>query len=142
MSFIALRVTVSLLGTIGFLGNATFAQGEEAAGRLAASIVQVEGDRLDVTGADGKLVSLRVGQETIILLVAGAAPGEASSNDFISGGVTYTIRPIGPPVKIELGSRAMLVPGAHIVAFYARGDDGAMVASRVTVGKDGTVPPM
>jgi hypothetical protein len=142
MSFVALRAIVSLLGTIGLLGNATLAQGVETAGRLAASIVQLEGDRLDVTDADGKLVTLRLSQETIILLLGNAGLGETSSNDFISGGVRYTIRPVDPPVRIELGSRAALVPGARIVAFYARGEGGTMTASRLTVGKDGTVPSM
>lgn len=58
------------------------------------------------------------------------------------GTQTIVVPPDVPIVTIDKGDRAMLVPGAHIVAFYTRGDDGTMTASRLTVGKDGTVPPM
>lgn len=59
------------------------------------------------------------------------------------GGVqTIVVPPDVPIVTIDRGDRSLLVPGAHIVAFYTRGDDGSLVASRLTVGKDGTVPPM
>lgn len=59
------------------------------------------------------------------------------------GGVqTIVVPPDVPIVTIDLGDRSLLVPGAHIVAFYTRGDDGSLVVSRLTVGKDGTVPPM
>jgi hypothetical protein len=69
--------------------------------------------------------------------------GRTMTVKYGEGGVqTIVVPPDVPIVTIDKGDRAMLVPGAHIVAFYARGDDGTMVASRVTVGKDGTVPPM
>jgi hypothetical protein len=36
----------------------------------------------------------------------------------------------------------MLVRGAHIIVSATQRPDGALTASRVTVGKNGLVPPM
>jgi hypothetical protein len=47
-----------------------------------------------------------------------------------------------PIVMVEPGDRSLLVPGAHIVVTAARQPDGSLSADRVTVGKDGLVPPM
>ena len=59
-----------------------------------------------------------------------------------NGTQTIVVPPDVPIVTIDKGDRTLLVPGAHIVAFYTRGDDGTLTASRLTVGKNGTVPPM
>ena len=47
-----------------------------------------------------------------------------------------------PVVMVEPGDRSMLVPGAHVVLNATRQVDGTLTAERVTVGKDGLVPPM
>jgi hypothetical protein len=36
----------------------------------------------------------------------------------------------------------VLTPGAHVVVFARKADDGALSAGAVAVGKDGVVPPM
>jgi hypothetical protein len=36
----------------------------------------------------------------------------------------------------------LVVPGAHVFIFANRQPDGSLTASRLTVGKDGLVPPM
>lgn len=58
------------------------------------------------------------------------------------GQQTIVVPPNTPVVTFEPGSRAMLVPGAHIILFGTRADDGAVTAKRISVGKDGMVPPM
>ena len=51
--------------------------------------------------------------------------------------------PTGAPiVTLEPGERGMLVRGAHIIVSATQRPDGALTASRVTVGKNGLVPPM
>ena len=51
--------------------------------------------------------------------------------------------PAGAPiVTLEPGDRAMLKPGAHVIVSATPRADGVLTASRVTVGKDGLVPPM
>lgn len=58
------------------------------------------------------------------------------------GETTIVVPPNAPVVTFEPGSRAMLVPGAHIILFGTRADDGEVTAKRISVGKDGMVPPM
>ncbi len=47
-----------------------------------------------------------------------------------------------PVVTIDPGDRSLLKPGTHIVLFSATDDQGERVATRISAGKDGTVPPM
>jgi RNase P/RNase MRP subunit p29 len=47
-----------------------------------------------------------------------------------------------PIVMVEPGDPSMLVPGAHVVVSGVPQNDGSLVADRVTVGKDGLIPPM
>ncbi|MBS7545499.1 hypothetical protein [Ancylobacter oerskovii] len=182
------------------------AQGAPPVVRLAATVVKADGDRLEVTDANGKPVSLKVPGDIRIMSVATAEPEEIKPGSFVgsaarpgpdgkltalevhvfppnmrgtgeghrpwgsdpsasmtngtvgdlvvsngrtmtlkygeSGTQTIVVPPDVPVVTIDRGDRTLLVPGAHIVAFYTRGEDGTMTATRLTVGKDGTVPPM
>ena len=45
-------------------------------------------------------------------------------------------------VSLVPGERSDLKPGAQMIAFTDRSADGALEASRITVGKDGVTPPM
>jgi len=47
-----------------------------------------------------------------------------------------------PLVTFEGGDRSLLVPGAHIILTATKQPDGTLTATRVTVGKNGLVPPM
>jgi len=47
-----------------------------------------------------------------------------------------------PVVFLEPGDRALLAPGAHVVLNATRQGDGSLASDRITVGKNGTVPPM
>lgn len=59
------------------------------------------------------------------------------------GGEKTVVVPEGVPiVMVEPADRALLAPGAHVVVFAARQADGSLVAERVTVGKNGFVPPL
>ena len=53
-----------------------------------------------------------------------------------------TVPPNIPIVTFEPGSREMLRPGAHVMLGAAVRPDGSLTATRVSVGKDGLVPPM
>lgn len=46
-----------------------------------------------------------------------------------------------PIVMVEPADRSLLAPGAHVVVFATAKPDGSLVAERVTVGKNGFVPP-
>ena len=58
------------------------------------------------------------------------------------GEKVVVVPPDAPIVSFEPGDRAMLVPGAHVILGAARQPDGTLTASRISVGKDGLVPPM
>ena len=47
-----------------------------------------------------------------------------------------------PVITYEPTTCEALKKGAHIIAFVAKGEDGALTAMRIGVGKDGLVPPM
>lgn len=47
-----------------------------------------------------------------------------------------------PIVTFEPGDKSMLKPGAHVILTATAQPDGALKAARVSVGKDGLVPPM
>lgn len=58
------------------------------------------------------------------------------------GGAQHIAVPANAPiVRVEAGSPALLVRGAHVFVVAARAD-GKFSALRVLVGKDGAVPPM
>jgi hypothetical protein len=52
------------------------------------------------------------------------------------------LEPRVPVVLLEPGDRSLLVAGAHVSFNVTQQDDGSLVADRITVGKNGTVPPM
>ena len=47
-----------------------------------------------------------------------------------------------PVLRMSLGDKSLLKPGAHVCAGAQKGADGKYVAVFVFVGKDGVVPPM
>jgi hypothetical protein len=58
------------------------------------------------------------------------------------GTKTIVVPPDTPVVTYEPGSRALLVPGAHVIVMATEASDGKLSATRIAVGKDGLVPPM
>ncbi len=73
--------------------------------------------------------------------VGSSAAGKTITMTFPSGTKTIVIPASVPVVSIDKGSRAMLVPGAHIRAGVMNGSHG-LVAGFLLVGEHGTVPPM
>jgi hypothetical protein len=45
-------------------------------------------------------------------------------------------------MTFENGDREALAPGAHVVVYARRGDDGGLIAARISVGKNGWTPPL
>jgi len=59
------------------------------------------------------------------------------------GGEQNVFVPEGAPIiTFEQGTREALKPGAHLIVSAKRAADGGLSADRVSVGKDGLVPPM
>jgi hypothetical protein len=47
-----------------------------------------------------------------------------------------------PVVMIEPGDASMLVPGAHVLVTAAKQADGTLTSDRISVGRNGLVPPI
>ncbi|HVR94341.1 MAG TPA: DUF5666 domain-containing protein [Casimicrobiaceae bacterium] len=59
------------------------------------------------------------------------------------GGEKVVAIPKGTPiVMVEAGDPSMLVPGAHVVVSGVQQNDGSLLADRITVGKEGLIPPL
>ncbi|MDQ6923570.1 MAG: DUF5666 domain-containing protein [Pseudomonadota bacterium] len=59
------------------------------------------------------------------------------------GGEKVVAIPNGTPiVMVETGDPSMLVPGAHVVVSGVQQSDGPLLADRITVGRDGLIPPL
>jgi len=73
--------------------------------------------------------------------VAGSA-GRSLTVKYPDGQKTIVVTADTPIVTYEPGSPALLVPGAHVIVMGTEAADGKLSASRISVGKDGLVPPM
>ena len=69
--------------------------------------------------------------------------GALTLNLAYKGGEQTVVVPPGVPVMtLENGDRGSLAPGAHVIVYASRGDDGNLTAQRISVGKDGFTPPL
>jgi len=60
-----------------------------------------------------------------------------------AGGEKVVIVPASTPVvMVEPADRSLLTPGAHVIVYATKQADGALSADRITIGKNGFVPPM
>jgi len=73
----------------------------------------------------------------------GDSHGERTLTLTYKGGEKVVVVPANVPIMtIEPGERSMLVPGAHVVVYATTDSSGGLVAERVSVGKNGYVPPL
>lgn len=73
----------------------------------------------------------------------GASAGTRTMKLTYKGGEQTIVVPPGTPVvMVEPGNRASLTPGAHVIVYATRGSDGKLAAQRISVGKNGSVPPI
>jgi hypothetical protein len=77
---------------------------------------------------------------TVQSVGAGAA-GKTVQLTYNGGTKTVTIPPNVPVVAIQPGSKALLTAGAHVFVIASR-DPSGLVASQISVGENGIVPPM
>ncbi len=126
-----------------FIGTAAVPQAD---GSLKALEVHVFAASLRGTGeghspwesADGKINTMTNG--TIGKLVN--ANGRTLTVNYNNQQKTVIVPEDTPIVTINPGDRSLLKPGTHIVLFSATDDKGERVATRISAGENGTVPPM
>lgn len=126
-----------------FIGTAAVPQAD---GSLKALEVHVFAASLRGSGeghspwqsADGKVDTMTNG--TVGKLVN--ANGRTLTVNYNNQQKTVIVPDGTPIVTLDPGDRSLLKPGAHIVLFSATDDKGERIATRISAGKDGTVPPM
>ncbi|MBH1932372.1 DUF5666 domain-containing protein [Serratia rubidaea] len=126
-----------------FIGTAAVPQAD---GSLKALEVHVFAASLRGSGeghspwqsADGKVDTMTNG--TVGKLVN--ANGRTLTVNYNNQQKTVIVPDGTPIVTLDPGDRSLLKPGTHIVLFSAADDKGERVATRISAGKNGTVPPM
>ena len=126
-----------------FIGTAAVPQPD---GTLKALEVHVFAASLRGTGeghsawesADGKVDTMTNG--TVGKLVK--SNGRTLTVTYGNQQKTVVVPEDVPIVTLDPGDLSLLKPGVHIVLFSAANDKGERVATRISAGKDGTVPPM
>lgn len=94
-----------------------------------------EGDRAWDLGANSSMTNGTVGDLKM-------SNGRVMTITY-SGGERQVFVPDDTPiVQGEPGDRSLLTPGTHVIAFPTKAADGSLVATRMNVGLNGTVPPM
>ena len=95
-----------------------------------------EGHRAFDLGPQSTMTNGTVGNE-----VKGAA-GDRLTVAYKGGEKSIVVPPNAPVVTFAPGDRAMVVPGASVIVQAQKAENGGLTAERVTVGRDGLVPPM
>jgi len=90
----------------------------------------------------GKTPATSTMTNATVASVAQADQGRKMTLKYQGGEQRVVVPKETPIVKVEPGDPSLLVPGAHIVLTATRQTDGTLTADRVTVGKNGLVPPM
>ncbi|WP_061797588.1 hypothetical protein [Serratia ficaria] len=137
------KATLDDIKPDSFIGTAAVPQPD---GTLKALEVHVFAASLRGTGeghsawesADGKVDTMTNG--TVGKLVK--SNGRTLTVNYGNQQKTVAVPEDVPIVTLDPGDLSLLKPGVHIVLFSAADAQGQRVATRISAGKDGTVPPM
>jgi hypothetical protein len=140
-----------------FIGTTAVPQPD---GTLRAIEVHVFAESMRGTGEGHRPWDLRPGSTMTNATVTGvgAAGGKSPSTmtnatvakvagrnltlKYKDGEKSVVVPPDAKVVKLEPSDRSQLKPGVHLFAIASRQSDGTFRAERLTIGKDGLVPPM
>jgi len=145
-----------------FIGTTAVAQPD---GTLKAVEVHVFPESMRGTGEGHRpMESEQPGSTMTNATVTSVAPAKAAPRSTMTNATVASVAPAGsarrltlkykdgeqtvvvgdnvPVVTVEAGDPSMLVPGAHVVVSAARQLDGTLTTDRISVGKNGIVPPI
>ena len=74
--------------------------------------------------------------------IGGAGNGRMLKLTYAGGQQTVFVPDDVPVVLVEAGSRASLSPGAHVIVYASLDADGKLAADRISVGRNGSTPPI
>jgi hypothetical protein len=95
-----------------------------------ATVASVSGDKAPAAASTGTVVAASSQGDRALRMTLQYKGGEKS-----------VIVPDNTPIVMtEMGDRGMLVPGAHVVVYGTPQSGGALLAERVSIGKNGYAP--
>ena len=139
---VASKADLASIGDGAFIGTTAVPQND---GTLRAVEVHVFPDSMRGTGEGHRPWDLQPGStmtNATVAKVDESGGARKLSLKYKDGEKTVVVPAGTPVVRMEPGDRSKLVPGAHVFVIASRQLDGTLVAERLTVGKDGLVPPM
>jgi hypothetical protein len=74
--------------------------------------------------------------------VGGAGNARTLKLTYAGGQQTVVVPDNVPVVTVEPGDRASLSPGAHVIVYAVVNANGKLAAERISVGRNGSVPPI
>jgi hypothetical protein len=92
--------------------------------------------------ATGKVPPRNTTTNATVASVAASGPGRRITLKYKDGEKTVVVDHAVPVVMVQPGDRSLLVPGAHVLVTATRQSDGTLASDRVSVGKNGLVPPI
>jgi hypothetical protein len=134
-------IAVDAIKPGSFIGTAAVTQPD---GTLKALEIQVfpeamrgvgEGHRDWDLGAGSSMTNGTVGDLKV-------ADGRTLKLAYKGGEQTVYVPPNAPVITYSPATKAALTPGSHVIIFAMRNPDESLTATRISVGKDGLVPPM
>ena len=133
-------------------------------GTLVASEVHIFPETMRGTGEGHRPMSTLPGSTMTNATVAGVSPSASSGRGTMTNATVEKVGEAGkgrtlkltykggeqtvfvpgnvPVVTVEDGSRASLAPGEHVIVYAQRDTNGDLAAQRISVGKNGSVPPI
>ena len=133
-------------------------------GTLVASEVHIFPDALRGTGEGHRPMPTLPGSTMTNATVAGVTPSASKPRGTMTNATVENVGVAGkgrtlkltykggeqtvfvpqsvPVVTVEAGSRASLSPGEHVIVYAKRDASGALAAQRISVVKNGSVPPI
>jgi hypothetical protein len=74
--------------------------------------------------------------------ISGAQGGRKITLSYKDGEKTVIVPENAPIVMVEPADRSQLAPGVHVIVYAATQADGTLAAQRVSIGMNGSVPPV
>ena len=132
------RIEPSAIARGSFVGTASM---PEADGTLRALEVLVFPESARGSG-EGPYPWDSMMTNATVAEVVDVGGGRRMTLRYKDGEKVVTVPPAAPVVTFQPGSREMVVPGAHVMLSATVRPDGTLAATRMSIGKDGLVPPM
>jgi len=136
------KIEPSAIARGSFVGTASM---PEADGTLRALEVLVFPESARGSGEGHYAWDLQPGSmmtNATVAEVVDMGAGRRMTLRYKDGEKIVTVPPAAPVVTFQPGGREMVVPGAHVILTATVRPDGTLGATRMSVGKDGLVPPM